>query len=448
MAYLPCQNPDCRSNGIAHPNCHCYDHITGADRAEAEADGYEFPGTTKGMHLRGVRGGNAGRARAAGRSVKYMAKGGAVQYCSGPHKADCEHYAGGGQVAQLPAPINPEVTLGHAAMHHGLLGLLKDAGHTNMSDPDSHENLMGEARGHLTNGHHIKAADAIHGKSLAGGANRANLEHILERMGPSIAMAEPNPEALRGSLEYLNSAFKGHDALDGHIGKFLGKQKLSDALEPDINARKELNNKFDSFRENPDEMLDVAGKMGHYLPDHAATIGALVGTATKYFQSLKPKQPQMGPMDEPSPPDKSMSARYDRQLDIAQRPQLVLQHIHDGTLIPQDLTTIQTLFPALYRSMADKASAELIDMKTEKKEIPYRQRLGLSMLLGQPLDTTMTPQSMQAIMVSAGPQQAQAQKERMKTEGNATAVEMRAIEKTDKLSETPSDSRQINRASK
>lgn len=55
MAYRPCINPNCKSHGVAHPNCKC------------------FLG---------------------------MADGGEVGYCNGPHKNDCQYFSDGGQVQE------------------------------------------------------------------------------------------------------------------------------------------------------------------------------------------------------------------------------------------------------------------------------------------------------------------------------------------------------------
>jgi len=67
--------------------------------------------------------------------------------------------------------------------------------------------------------------------------------------------------------------------------------------------------------------------------------------------------------------------------------------------------------------------------------------MGLSMLLGQPLDSSMTPQGMQAIINSAGPMQQQAGQE--KQPKKASGVELDQLNKVDSLSELPSEARQI-----
>lgn len=456
MAFLPCLNPNCRSKGKSHPNCKCYDDLSGDEIADLGRQGYELPGSTLGLHLKGVRGGNAQTARKRGRQVMYMAEGGEVHYCSlhMPHKPGCEYFKEGGEVSITPQNrmADPSTTLGHAAVSHGLLGLVKDVGRARLSNSEKHAAFIEQTRAqenelgnHLAARNHEGAAAEMHGNPIVGSASKNNLKHVMEQLGPSMMLNEANPEALKSSADYLNSAISGHDVLKSESKKIFGKRKSADEIKPDKNERESLKSHLTMFQEDPAQMFQVAGNLGHYMPEHATAIGAAAATAAKYLGSLKPQQPQAGPMDDPVPPDKSEMAAYNRQVDIAQKPHLLFQHVSDGTLLPQDVLTVQTIFPALYKSMIDKANDSLIEAKTKGVQIPYKQRQAMSLLIGQPLDATMTPDSMQAIIASAGLQQAANQIQKAKEQNGTSAVQMNAIEKTDKLYETPLEARQINK---
>ena len=106
-SYPPCINTNCRSYGRRHDNCLCYGNTSDA-------------------------------------GINYgMAKGGVVDghFCSTNrrHNPKCEYYAEGGDVLEQQAPQqfqdNPEDTLWHAAVEHGLMGLLTDVGHKKLTDP-------------------------------------------------------------------------------------------------------------------------------------------------------------------------------------------------------------------------------------------------------------------------------------------------------------------------
>lgn len=404
MSNFPCKNPNCKSQGRLHPNCRCYDAMGGEE----------------------------------------YAKGGKVHFCSSKirHLQECEYFADGGEIQpQVTPPTDPATTIGHAAVEHGLLGLLKDVGQTNMTDPDKHTKTFDKAKAHLTENNHEKATETLHGHPLSGSVSKNNLGHIMQQLGPAIMASDANHEALRGSIDYMNSAIKGHNSLDSHMGNLLGPNKLSVGSRSIDGLKKYLA----ESQEKPEQMLDVGGSLGHYLPAHASALGATAATATEYLNSLKPTEAQLGPIDEPVPADKNETAKWDRQLSIAQHPLEVLGFAKSGTLLPQDIITIQTIYPALYKSMAEKASEALIEAKTKKVEIPYRQRQGLSILLGTPVDATQTPAAARAIIQSAGPQQIQNQQNKMKGPKKATGVELKQINKVDSLSETPLEARQINR---
>ena len=197
---------------------------------------------------------------------------------------------------------------------------------------------------------------------------------------------------------------------------------------------------LDEAELDPSKALDAAGTLGHYMPDHAANIGALTATALNYFKSLKPQASQLAPLDRPLPADKSAEQAYDRQLNIAQNPLSILKHARSGTLMPQDLTTVTTLYPGLVKSIQTKANEMLIESKSKDSKMSYNQRMGLSRLLGQPLDSTMTSQSMQAIMGAnkgTDPQQGAPKK--------TTAAAAKASEKVADLYQTPLERRAENK---
>jgi len=425
---LPCKNPSCKSYGKSHPNCQCYGGGGYGDRPEANA----------------------------------LAEGGVVHFCASdqPHHPSCEYYSGGGEVQkELPHEH-------HSAVSHGLLGLLTNVGHASMAEPEKHTKLLQEAKSHasrlndpiegleepkktlgvklganMAQGNHEDSAELMQGHPLVGSVGKSKLTDIMGRLsGPALNM-EPNAEAFRGSVDFMHSALKGHELLKKKTGALLGAKDL-DPTKPDKDSREALKSHLADLHMNPSKMLDIGGNLGHYMPDQAAGLGALAATSTEYLNSLKPKSPPMSPLDNPPPPDKMQTARYDRQVDIAQQPLLVLQHVKDGTLQPQDVTTLTTLYPQLKASLVKEAGAALINARSEGTEIPYRQKLSMSMLLGQPLDSTMTPFCMQSIMKAQGHQQMQQQGKGPK---KASGVELNQINKVNSMAETPLEHRQIDK---
>lgn len=408
MANLPCRNPNCKSHGLPHPNCRCYEAHGGEIRNFCDMSHHHLP--------------------------------------------ECEYFAEGGQAIEMeqpPEPVHPSITIGHSAAHHGLLGMLKDVGHENLAHPDKHKKSLHKVHEHLSSGKHEKAIDFLSGHPLSGSAARNKVEPVVHRLSDSVKTREQSPGAFRAAADYLTSAIKGNDALEGHVVTLFDHQKKSDKLKPNEKHRKELSELLKEYQEDPQKLLDVGGSLGHYLPEHAAELGALASTAVEYLNNLRPREKQITPLDEPIPPDEGAVEQFDRQLDIAQHPLLVLQHIQHGTLVPGDIKTISTLYPALHKSMIDKAAETLIDAKAKGKEIPYEQGVSLGMLLGQPLEASMTPEGMQAIMRANGPQDVQQQAPQKKSKNShPTEAQIKQLDKVDNLYETPIESRQMDQQEK
>lgn len=295
--------------------------------------------------------------------------------CVGDHKEECEHYASGGQIEEQHRFLNnPGESIDHVAANHGLL-------------------------------------------------------HLLTKFGKS---RSENPHK---SLEdYVDASKGGRKKIHSHVSNAVGPEKLD--IHHDKNSREELSKHVEALQANPEKMLDLGGSFGEALPVHAAALGARAATAVGYLSSIKPQRHQTGPLTQASRPDPLATVKYNRQLDLANNPSLILLHVKDGTVNSSDLQTISTLYPNLIQTMKDKAYESIVEAKEKGRQIPYKQRVGLSRLLGEPLDYTLTPQAMMAIMNANAQSQTESQGPK-----KATGVELKQINKTNELSETTTQDR-------
>lgn len=297
------------------------------------------------------------------------------------HQENCERHAHPNEIADNQAIHgNPQLAVDNAAVHQGLLGLLTKVGRSKSGNPH------------------------------------------------------------KSTEDYLSSVRKGSKSLNSHAKELFGHGHM----KTDKDSRETLKGHLESLRMNPEQLLDVGGNLQDVLPGHAIHLAAKVGQAVSHLESLRPQQPLPGPLDQIMPKDKMKEAHYDRHLDIAQNPLHILQHAKDGTLLPSDMETLNAVYPSLTQVIKSKAMESLVEAKSSGKEIPYKMKMSLSLLLGQPLDQTMTTQAMQAIIKSAGPQQAQ-QQQKAEPKRKATNVEMKQINKVDRLYETPSERRELAR---
>lgn len=305
--------------------------------------------------------------------------------CVGPHKEDCEHFADGGQIDDQQKFIN---------------------------NP----------------GHAIDGVGAQHG-----------LLHILTKLGTN--GQSPNPHKFLE--DYSDGSKRGHKSVDLHAKSLIGKGKLN--IEKNSDSAENLKNHLNDLNQNPDKMFEIGGHLGSVLPAHAAALGSRAANAFNYLNTLKPKSSQSSPLDPVVPPGKAAEAQYQRQLEIAQNPNIVFQNVKAGIIQPTDLMTVKTIYPDLFQSMVEKSGSALIDAKENGTKMSYREKQGLSALLGQPLDSTQTPMAMQAIMRANSGAQAPSQDQGKPKKASGT--ELKQIDKTNDMLATQTQSRLLDKKS-
>lgn len=265
--------------------------------------------------------------------------------------------------------------------------------------------ITGGAIGHATGIPEAGFAGAYLGKWALGPVFSAIIKPVMTK--------SLNVGALQQAVKFSENVIKGNSALiKASADLFSGAAKtIPQHFMPDERARDKLNKSLEYAANNPASMFNVGGDIGHYMPDHQAALAQHAQNAVTYLNGLRPKSVQAAPLDTKLAPSKDKVADFNRQLDIAQQPLLVIQHIKNATLLPQDIATLKTIYPALYPKMVQQVMSGMTDHLSKEGTIPYRMRQSLSQFVGQPLDSTMMPSSIMAIQshYQAAAQQAQAQ---------------------------------------
>jgi len=75
---------------------------------------------------------------------------------------------------------------------------------------------------------------------------------------------------------------------------------------------------------------------------------------------------------------------------------MILKHIQDGTITPEDIKTFSTIYPSLQKDFSQKIVNKMIESESKKINIPFKTRLGLSLFLGQPLESSVKQQNIMA----------------------------------------------------
>jgi hypothetical protein len=380
------------------------------------------------------------------------------------HSKDCHYYAEGGPVK----PKSPGHDVSHAAAHLGLASLLKTAGKASLSEPEKHNRMLNDAKNHwermqtpegmeepvsktmgvklahhLAQGDHEKAAGLMHGHPAMGSMHKAQMPDALRGIQGALMTQDPHAEALKSAMDFMHSAHKGESAIAQGAKTLIGGK--ADLVKADELVAQSLKNHMKELDENPEKLAELGGNLGHYMPEHATQLAYTFARAAQYLSTIKPKPAQLSPLDNPIPPNKVAQAAYERQVQNVAQPSLIYSRIKDGTIQPIDVTTIQNVYPELHQAMMEKTTEAIIEAKSKGEKIPYKERMGMSILLGQPIDFTLTPQAMQAIMKSQGPSARPQEPQPKKKTNRATEVELKQINKVDSISETPIEARQTDR---
>ncbi len=203
-------------------------------------------------------------------------------------------------------------------------------------------------------------------------------------------------EGFKSMVDLFTNIYKGqHKLTEGVKAVFDAGSKVAlTKLIPSHKDTEKLDKIVDKIEKNPSKVFAQADShTGHYLPDHQAGMAEASTRAIQYLQSIKPKATKASPLGKEIEPTKAEMARYQRALEIAQSPAIVLKHISDGTLRTTDIQDLGAMYPGLAKDMASKLSNT---MMAHDGSIPYKTRISLSLFLGQPLDSTMTPEAIQA----------------------------------------------------
>jgi hypothetical protein len=280
-------------------------------------------------------------------------------------------------------------------------------------------------------------------KTVSAAQHDALFKSMFPAIEENVIKKETNPSSFKASVDYMMSVAKGQRdlgrAVDGIFkpgAEVLGKNSM-----PDAESRKRLQEEIAAF---PQNAQNIGGHLGHYMPDHATAAAQTAATAVNFLNSIKPAEPKLAPLDKKMPPDKKAQETYNQALEVAEQPLMALHHVKQGTLTPIQVQTLHTIYPDLHAAIIPRLTEGLIESQAKGNDLKYSQRQALNLLIGgTPLETSMSPMGMQAIIQSSATQQAN----RMAQQGKhkASSTELSQINKVNSLYQTPIEARESGR---
>lgn len=146
----------------------------------------------------------------------------------------------------------------------------------------------------------------------------------------------------------------------------------------------------------PIPLSDKAKFLTNHYPDQAPVYGAMRGRVSNYLKSLKPQENQPKLAFDTVLDQKDQHRVYNKAIDVALNPLSVMGHIKKGTIDADHLKHLNNLYPELTNQLRQKVTEQISQAQLKGAKPSYKIRKGLSMLMGTPLDSTMTPSSIQA----------------------------------------------------
>jgi len=276
----------------------------------------------------------------------------------------------------------------------GLLNLIKSVPTTaigTIAYITGHNPIIGALAGHL-------------GQLLSRNAPEAIKLSLLRTLASGEPVSGPGFKAM---VDMIHNVIKGESLLNKATESVFksGSQVLTDKLMPNKADREKLDKIVEKSQQDPNFMMNLTkGETGHYLPQHQSYLTQNVNNQVQYLASLKPQRTPSGPLEKPYPLSSGAMDRYNRALDIANQPAVVLQHVKNGTLQSTDVQDLNALAPGVYNRMAQKLQVEMAKAKDSEYRIPYHTRMGVSLFLGSPIDPSMNPQSIMSAQPPPPPQ--------------------------------------------
>lgn len=176
------------------------------------------------------------------------------------------------------------------------------------------------------------------------------------------------------------------------------------ALEDRMDSHKKLVDTLTKFQHNPESLIDAISSntepISGAAPKTAQALQNASIQATQFLASKIPSPPNANQFSEPYQPSSTELATFERYLTVAEKPMTALDQVRNGTLTPETIETLTAIYPKLYDQMKQAIMQEATDQLASKTPIPYGIKQSISHFIGEPMDETMTPQSIMANQMS------------------------------------------------
>lgn len=240
-------------------------------------------------------------------------------------------------------------------------------------------------------------------KAVSGNLVSFTTKALIEKLAKT-------PEEASKLMTIINTekeAMKTSKRISQGISRVFDQSK--DSLAPKIFSKiaspEEYKERTKEVKEMANNMVQFSDKISESTNayyQHAPNVGqSLQGGMIRGVQFLNSKIPQapMGLFEAQFEPSTSEIADFNRYYNLVEDPVSALEQVDKGTLTSETIETLSAVYPKLYQEMQTQMLDKITSIKDPSK-VPYQTRMAVSMFLGQPLDSSFSPASIQANQMS------------------------------------------------
>ncbi len=245
------------------------------------------------------------------------------------------------------------------------------------------------------------------------------LEKILPAMGSSFFEKLGSAPGVRGVSQYVSKVAAGNEIISKGAKNLFkaGAEVLPLSAVPKLTSINKLNQRLVAAQNNPEQVTQnmTNDNLGTYMPNHASAMAQTIGSGVQYLNAQRPQTSPQAPLDNPRTPSSVRNGAYQNALTIAEQPAMVMHQIKAGTITPDSIAHLNALFPALYPHMQSQISQAMAEHIAKGGTVPYQTRVGLSIFMQQPMDSTFMPANILAAQPQGGQPQAPRQGKKSST---------------------------------
>lgn len=181
----------------------------------------------------------------------------------------------------------------------------------------------------------------------------------------------------------------------------------------------EIFNQLNDFKSNPQKLINKVDTnlkdMNRIAPNISKGMTKVALTAVDFLHSKAPKNTNFSILGNKKwkPSDQEL-AQFERYYKAIEDPKSVLHDLRDGVISREGVETLKTIYPNFYQEI----QRHILGKATElKEELPYRDRLQLSIFFGVPIERAMQPDFIRTLQGSFSQPQAAQSSDTLRPQG-------------------------------